>query len=136
MIDLSDFILSFTVYGNVRSKSNSRRLVTVRNKKTGKNHPAFIKSQAALDFVNDFYKQCPKLETPLDGDLFIQTDIYYDSEKPDLDPSLVFDCLQAAKIIVNDRRLRSHRVRHGIDKTSPRVEISIRPCEPGDRAGE
>jgi Holliday junction resolvase RusA-like endonuclease len=66
--------------------------------------------------------------------------IWYATERPDLDESVILDVLQAKtegtgkdrKIIrrgvyLNDRQVREKHVFHGIDKAHPRAEIEIEP---------
>jgi Holliday junction resolvase RusA-like endonuclease len=66
--------------------------------------------------------------------------IYYASQRPDLDESVILDVLQnrykgkgdARQLIqkgvyANDRQVREKHVYHGIDKMNPRTEIEIEP---------
>jgi Holliday junction resolvase RusA-like endonuclease len=52
--------------------------------------------------------------------------IYYASQRPDLDESLILDLLQGI-LYKNDRQVRERHVYHFIDKLNPRTEIWIRP---------
>ena len=110
---VSSFI-TFTIFGEPASKANSRRW-------TGK---FFIKSKKALDYVDSFAKQCPQLEPMLEGDLRATIKIWYASRRPDLDESLILDCMQG-KIYANDRAVKERHVYWGLDKEHPRSEITI-----------
>ena len=122
-------LIELTIFGEPASKSNSRQLV--RNQ-YGK--PAFIKSKKALSYLKDFAIQCPTLNPLLEGDLAITLTMHYRTKRPDLDESVVLDALQK-KIYRNDRQIKEKHVFHAIDKTNPRVEISICPCVGGDQVG-
>ena len=111
--------VSFTVYGEPASKSNSRQLVTIKGR------PAFIKSAKALRYLSDFKKQCPKLNQMLEGDLSIEIHIWYASRRPDLDASLIFDAMQGM-IYPNDRRLKQMHLFGHLDRENPRAEITVK----------
>lgn len=106
------------VYGEPASKANSRRLITVGGK------PRFIKSSKALSYAEDFKRQVPRVEPLLEGELRVDMWIYYASQRPDLDESLILDLLQE-KIYLNDRQVRERHIHHFIDKDNPRVEILV-----------
>ena len=106
------------VYGEPASKANSRRLITVGGK------PRFIKSSKALGYAEDFKRQVSRVEPLLEGELRVDMWIYYASQRPDLDESLILDLLQE-KIYLNDRQVRERHIHHFIDKANPRVEILV-----------
>ena len=108
------------VYGEPASKANSRRLITVGGR------PRFIKSSKALSYAEDFKRQVQRIDPLLEGELRIDMWIYYASQRPDLDESLILDLLQE-KVYLNDRQVRERHVHHFIDKDSPRVEILVQP---------
>lgn len=71
----------------------------------------------------------------LEGELAIHVKCYYASQRPDLDPELLYDILQAQTkngvllrkgVYQNDRQLRVKHAEHYIDKANPRVEITIK----------
>ena len=62
----------------------------------------------------------------LEGELRVSMTIYYASQRPDLDPSLILDAMQG-KIYVNDRQVREIHLYHAIDKDNPRAEITVEP---------
>jgi len=111
--------VSFTVYGEPASKSNSRQLVTIKGR------PAFIKSAKARRYVIDFQKQCPKLSQLLEGDLSISCHIWYASRRPDLDASLIFDSMEGM-IYKNDRALKEMHLFWHLDRKNPRSEIIVK----------
>ena len=102
------------MYGEPASKANSRRW-------TGR---FFIKSEKALNYAKEFAKQCPKLESLLEGDLRVTIRIYYASRRPDLDASLIFDLMQGF-VYTNDRQLKEQHLYWGLDKENPRAEIVV-----------
>lgn len=111
--------VSFVIFGEPASKANSRKLVTIRGR------PAFIKSQKARDYVEAFKKQCPSLgDQMLEGELYVRMTIYYASRRPDLDESVILDCMQDL-IYKNDRQVREKHVYWGLDKENPRAEIEV-----------
>jgi hypothetical protein len=107
-----------TIIGEAVSKENSRRLVS--NPKTGKLIP--IKSKKALAFVKAFEQQCPVLDPLLEGDLTIAMEIFYGSRRPDLDESLILDCMQG-KIYLNDRQVKERHTYWGLDRKEPKITI-------------
>lgn len=113
--------LSMTILGEPCSKANSRRLV---KSKTGS--PMFIKSKKALDYVASFGKQCKRADPLLLEDVAVTIRIYYASRRPDLDESLILDCMQGL-VYKNDRQVKEkHIIWGGVDKENPRSEISVR----------
>ena len=112
--------ITFTIEGEPCSKANSRRLAIIRGK------PAFIKSAKGLKYIQDAQFQTP-LQTPLlEGELAAHITIFYASERPDLDESLILDAMQG-RIYKNDRQVREKHVFHRIDRARPRAEITIGP---------
>lgn len=126
---------SITIHGNLRSKANSRRLVHIKSPKSGKTIPAFIKSKPAAVFCDRFREQCPVLSPLFEDEVHVLCDIFYDSRRPDLDESLLLDLLQG-HVYANDRQVKSKRIRWGLDPFRPRVEVTVRLLESGDRAGD
>lgn len=118
-------VFMFTILGEPASKANSRMLVTIKGR------PAFIKSKKARDYVKDFEKQCPKLDPLMEGDVSVTMTIYYRTRRPDLDEAVVLDCMQGY-IYANDRQVKEKHISHGLDKTNPRCEITVRLIEESD----
>jgi hypothetical protein len=109
--------LSLIIYGEPASKSNSRRLVSIRGR------PAVIKSSKALAYAKMFKQQCVRKKL-LEGDVAVHMTIYYASRRPDLDESLILDLLQDVAY-TNDRQVREKHIYWGLDKTNPRCEIKV-----------
>lgn len=132
--------IAFTIYGQPFSKSNRRRPAFVGK---GENRRMiFIKSEEALAYEADALLQIPsQFRARLEGPVRITMRIWYASELPDLDESIVLDILQdrwskqpsgrrelvQRGVYRNDRQVREKHVFHGIDRTNPRVEILVEP---------
>jgi len=112
--------IHFTILGEPASKANSRQLVTIRGR------PAFIKSKKARDYVKIFSNQCPTLSELITEDVCVRIKIYYATRRPDLDESVILDCLQG-KIYANDRQVKQKLIIHGLDRENPRSEICVMP---------
>lgn len=110
--------ISFVILGQPYSKANSRRLVRFGNR------PAFIKSKEAVQYQKDFQTQCRKLSDLMTGDVAVSIKIYYGSRRPDLDESVILDCMQGL-IYVNDRQVKEKHIYWGLDKDNPRSEITV-----------
>ena len=111
-----------TIYGEPASKSNTRKLVHIKGKML------FIKSQKALQYVKDFDKQCPQLKDLITCDVSVEMKIFYKTRRPDLDESLILDCMQN-KIYENDRQVKEKHIWWGLDKEEPRTHIRVTPME-------
>jgi Holliday junction resolvase RusA-like endonuclease len=131
--------VEFTVLGEPASKANSRKLV--KNQKTGK--PMFIKSQKARDYARAFKYQCPQPRVRLTGDVRVTIIIYYASRRPDLDESVILDCMEPEKVklpngktqliggvYLNDRQVKEKHIFWALDKENPRAEIKVESMEP------
>jgi hypothetical protein len=130
--------VAFTIYGEPASKANSRKLVTIKGR------PAVIKSDKARAYVDSALMQIPPAaKVMLTGPLRATIRIWYATERPDLDESVLLDVLQAKYegkgeyrqlirrgVYVNDRQVRERHVYHGIDRKNPRAEIEISAIEP------
>lgn len=125
--------IAFTIYSEPASKANSRRLVKFGNR------PALIKSDKARAYEKTALMQIPEdAKQMLDCDVSATIKIYYASRRPDLDPSVIFDVMQAkfkgsgkdkslvrGGVYVNDRQVKEMHIYHVIDKDNPRAEIEI-----------
>ena len=139
-------IVKFTILGQAYSKANSRKIVKINGK------TASAKSDKALGFEAMALRQIPpKARVRFIVPVRVTMWMYYASERPDLDESLVLDVLQdryvtrftrkpdgsaeksrvliQAGVYANDRLVREKHVYHGIDKANPRVEIEVEPIE-------
>jgi Holliday junction resolvase RusA-like endonuclease len=129
--------INFVIIGQPYSKSNSRKVVTIGGK------PSLIKSKEALAYERDALRQIPPgCRQQLEGPVCISLKIYYASERPDLDESLILDILQdrykgkrdqrvltQKGVYRNDRQVREKHVYHFIDKKNPRTEVEIIPMQ-------
>lgn len=112
----------FVILGEPASKANSRKAVVIRGK------PSFIKSDKARNYVKKFEEQCPQLDEPFTEDVMVAMIIYYASRRPDLDESLILDCMQG-KIYANDRQVKRKLIYWSLDKENPRTVIRVCPCD-------
>lgn len=110
--------VSFVVFGEPASKANSRQLVHLNGR------PAFIKSAKARAYERDFQLQCKRLDELMEGDLSVSITIHYASRRPDLDESVILDCMQGF-IYTNDRQVKEKHIYHRLDKDNPRAEITV-----------
>jgi len=116
------FDVTFTVYGEPASKANSRKMVLIKGR------PALIKSTKARGYVTMFESQCPVMEVPTTDDVVVEMMIHYASRRPDLDESLILDCMQG-RIYKNDRQVKQKFIYWGLDKEDPRSIIRVRSCD-------
>ena len=116
------FDVTFTVYGEPASKANSRKMVLIKGR------PALIKSAKARGYVTMFESQCPVMEVPTTDDVVVEMMIHYASRRPDLDESLILDCMQG-RIYKNDRQVKQKFIYWGLDKEDPRSIIRVRSCD-------
>jgi Holliday junction resolvase RusA-like endonuclease len=128
--------VKFTILGEACSKANSRQIVNFGER------PAVIKSKKARDYERDAQRQIPQsARVMFTGPVRVTLRIFYASERPDLDESVVLDVLQAkfakgtrelvrAGVYANDRQVREKHVYHAIDKRNPRAEIEVEEIVP------
>lgn len=117
--------IRLSIAGQPPRKSNSRRIVTSR--RTGK--PMVIKSEDALDWLEDASKQIPssariRAGAP-DRPLSITFWVRYASRRPDLSVELVLDMLQNERVIQDDRYVFETHAFKTIDPDNPGVDILI-----------
>ena len=120
--------VSFKLYGEPASKSNSRRLVQIGGR------PRFIKSQKALNYVKAIQLQANALRLPMfekGVNLSITMHSFYASRRPDLDESVILDALQEI-VYHNDRQIKEKHIYWGLDKVEPRCEIELREISVAD----
>lgn len=137
--------IAFTILGQAASKANSRKIADVGPPDARRR--IFIKSKEALEFERDALRQIPPAARQrIDVPVRVSLRMFYATERPDLDESLVLDILQdryaprdkrtgerrliQAGVIRNDRLVREKHVYHGIDRGNPRVEVEIEPLQP------
>jgi len=138
--------VAFVILGEPASKANSRKIAevgTADNRRT-----LFIKSQKARDYEADAVRQIPPAaRVRMEGPVKVTATIFYATERPDLDESVVLDVLQdrwskattrangtkrerqllQAGVYRNDRQVRWKDIRHAIDRKNPRVELVVEP---------
>ena len=112
------FNIIFTIEGEPASKANQRKLVLIK----GRMVP--IKSKKALDYVKEFQKQIPKIDPLTEDYVRVEMMIYYASRRPDLDESLILDCMQNY-VYYNDRQVKEKHIYWGLDKEHPRTIIRV-----------
>ena len=112
------FNIIFTIDGAPASKANQRKLVLIK----GRMVP--IKSKKALDYVKEFQKQIPKIDPLTEDYVKVEMMIYYASRRPDLDESLILDCMQNY-VYYNDRQVKEKHIYWGLDKERPRTIIRV-----------
>lgn len=135
---LSSGHIRFTIIGEPASKANSRKVVSFGKRS------ALIKSDKALDYEKYALIQIPvHARQRLDKPVCVTMRIFYATERPDLDETLILDVLQdryrgkgAQRVLVqagvytNDRLVREKHIYHAIDKSNPRTEIEVRLVSP------
>lgn len=134
--------ITLTILGQPCSKANSRQIVVIGGR------PKVIKSKPALEYERAALLQIPpRARVMLEGPVAVTLRLFYATELPDLDESIVLDVLQARYrrvgdrrelvqrgVYVNDRQVREKHVYHGIDRANPRAEIVVRPFFPQQAA--
>jgi len=137
--------IALTILGQPCSKANSRQIVTIAGR------PTPIKSKEALAYERDAMLQIPApARVRIEGPVRVTLRLWYASERPDLDESIVLDVLQdrygkkpgpgidgdererplvQAGVYRNDRQVREKHVYHGIDKRNPRAEVIVEPLQ-------
>lgn len=111
--------VSFVILGEPASKANSRKIVKFGGR------PAIIKSAKARSYAENFRLQCaPKVSAMLEGDVMVEMVIYYASRRPDLDESVILDCMQGI-VYANDRQVKRKMIWWCLDKENPRAAIRV-----------
>ena len=116
---------TFVIHGEPASKANSRKIVQIRGR------PVSIKSDKARRYVKEFACQCEKIEELFTAEVCVEMLIYYSTRRPDLDESLILDCMQGV-IYENDRQVREKHIYWGLDKSNPRTIIRVSAMETGN----
>jgi Holliday junction resolvase RusA-like endonuclease len=105
--------ISFTVYGQLYSMKNSKF--------------GYYKHPKAHQFVRDFMLQAAQFrpDEPWTEDVGCEVRVWYPSRRQDLDCALVYDCLEKAGFIEDDRQVRLKLETAKIDKDAPRVWVKV-----------
>ena len=140
-------MIRFCILGEPASKANSREIgvLKFRDKATGeaKTRPTVRKSDKARAYEESALRQVPpRARQRLEGPVRVTLRIWYASERPDLDESVVLDVLQdrwkrpkdgADRVLIqrgvyrNDRQVREKHVYWGLDPANPRTEVEVEP---------
>lgn len=115
------------IVGEPASKANSRQIVKIGGKLR------VIKSLKARRYVSDVARQVEPLseDKQLRAPIRMTAHVFYASERPDLDPSLILDALQG-RVYANDRAVREMHLFHHIDRENPRAELTLCEIEDDD----
>lgn len=110
------------VYGDMPSKSNQYRIITI------KGHSSLAKTTAVKKYEENFYKQNFLRDANIKGFFEVEVDVFFQSNRKDLDGAfkLFLDVLQSTRTIVNDRQCTKIVARKFIDKNNPRVEFVLK----------
>lgn len=126
--------LTFTLEGQLASKSNKRRFAVIDGVSRS------VKSRAAQAFVAGALPQIPvAARQSLAGPIRVRLVCYYASRRPDLDEQLVLDVLQdqwartprGKRLLVqpgvyaNDRQIVERHVYKRLDTKRPRVAVTV-----------
>lgn len=113
------------IHGSVPSKSNQYRIITIHG------HGSLAKTKATKEYEEKFFMQCSLRNQNIDRRFKISLDVYFSSDRPDLDNSCkaVLDSLQSCKAIKNDRLCSEIHARKLIDKDNPRIEFVLEDFE-------
>ena len=143
-------VITFTILGQCVSMKNSKQLFMRGGK------PATARSKEAQAYERDTIRQIPaSAKQELEGPVRITVHLFYTSERPDLDASLLLDCLAtrytkingplismgggeycygerkrvrlSKGVYENDRQCREIHLYHHIDRANPRAEIVVEP---------
>lgn len=116
------------ILGQPYSKANSRKFAIIGGKHT-KQRVASIKSDDARAWVASAQRQLLQYPRPrYEGPLRAHFLVFYASNRPDLDVTLVRDVLQDYAY-VNDRQIVEEHSYKRISAENPRVEIVIEPIQ-------
>ena len=116
---------SFIIYGTPPSAKN-----ILRRSASGHFYHA---DNAVACYKRDFARQVPaKFKLNLTGPVSVSMTIYAKDRRKDfhnMEPA-IFDALQDAGVILNDRQIVEWQGRGFVDKSSPRVELIIKKLSP------
>lgn len=114
-------MIEIRINGKVPSKSNCYKIITIAG------HASLAKTKALKDYERSFFLQCAHRDANISKYFHLSLKVFYENMRPDLDNSLkiILDCLQACKVITNDRNCISIYAEKYIDKQNPRIELII-----------
>lgn len=126
MTTLFGTAIKFTVFGKPVSLKNSRNIAGFRNPETGKTRRIPVKSAKLLGFERAFLAQVPaSAKQCLTADVAVTIDAYYPDRRSDLSLEAVYDLLETAGVIKNDRQVKRKIENWNLDRANPRLEIEI-----------
>ena len=113
-------MIEHTVYGQLPSMKNRRILKVIKGRIMS------FKNPEAQRYVKDFLKQIPgNLQVRYDTPVRLTALIFYKTKRPDLDESLLMDCLESSSIITNDRLIWDKQILKYFDKHIPRITFYV-----------
>lgn len=125
-------MISATILGNVPSKSNCYKIITLPGGRNGMGRASLAKTKIVKQYEKAFALQVPAaakkgIEIPVK----ISLAIYFHSRRQDIDSpcKTILDCIQNNGIIKNDRQVHELHVLKKLDRKNPRVEIKIEPYQ-------
>lgn len=109
------------IKGDVPSKSNCYKVITLHG------HGSLAKQRILKEYEEKFYLQCPLRGMNLEKFFKLEVDIFYSSNRKDLDNGfkILLDCLQKCGAIKNDRQCVEIHARKLVDKDNPRIEFTL-----------
>jgi len=111
-----------TIFGQVPSKSNSYKIIRI------KEHSSLAKGDALKKYEKDFYLQCNLYRNKnIEGLFELHLNVYNNSQRQDLDNAfkVILDSLEHCKAIKNDRNCVKIIAQKFVDRKNPRVEFKI-----------
>lgn len=112
--------IKFSIKGQPYSKANNR--IPVRMKS---GRQIWIKNAKAQKYLEEFIRQAPK-NIHFTKPVKLICTIVYESNRPDLDESLIMDGLQKSRILKNDRQIVEKHIYKAVpDKNCPQAIIKI-----------
>ena len=117
-------ICTGVILGHMPRKSNSRRIVKIKNTVRS------IKSKNAIEWMATAVLQVmvsarQQQVTQYTQPVALYADVYYRSERSDLSSELLMDALENADIIKNDRQIHHQTLTRYVDRQNPRVEWTL-----------
>ena len=116
-------MIRLTIIGEPVGKSSGWKIAWPKG-----GRPFMVLTQKGRSYKDGVIRQVLPMHSMLVGPLKVTATLYYASERPDLDPSLLLDALQK-RIYKNDRQVRELHVIHAIDRKNPRAEVTIEPMQ-------
>lgn len=112
-----------TILGNIPSKSNCYKIVTIHG------HGSLAKSPTLKKYEDNFYIQCNLYRNAnITGYFELYVKVFYPHERSDLDNAMkiLLDCLQKCKAIPNDNKCVKILAEKYKDVTNPRIEFELK----------